>query len=165
MKKLFILAMMAGLLAMLASALTGSAQQGEHGGGSEKIGAIVTGHWEGSPGGNGIVCVAGKYSECQGFAYNSGELMIIVPPGQVAGSSVTVTIADSEAGLLVTAVDQFAGGLCENLPLMGSAFFTPCAHPDFLEGPVKRFNLIINSAAGGPDRKGGADDPGDQRSR
>ncbi len=158
MKKLFILAITAGLLAMLTSTLTVSAQQGDHGGGSKKIGAIVTGHWEGSPGGHGIVCVVGKYSECQGFAHNTGELMIKIPPGKVDGSFVTVEIADTDAGTLVTAMNQFGEGKCEDMPVLGSAVFTACAHPDHLEGPVKRFNLIINSAAGGPDKRG-ADDP------
>ena len=79
--------------------------------------------------------------------------MINVPPGQVDGSNVTVTISDLDEGPLKTAVDQFEGGLCENLPVFGTTSFTPCAHPDYLEGPVKRFNLMIISAAGGPDRR------------
>ena len=159
MKKLFILAIVAGLVAMLASAVIVSAQQGGQGGGSKKIGAIVTGHWEGSPGGHGLLCVSGAFEVCEEFSHDTGELMITIPPGQVDGSSVTVTITDSEEGPLVIAEDQFAGGLCQDLPVLGSAFFTACSHPDFLEGPVKRFNLILNSAAGGLDKRGGSDTP------
>ena len=143
------------LLAVLASALTVSAQHGKHDKGSQKLGAIVTGHWEGPPGGHGEVCVN---TVCQSFTHNSGNLSFVLSPGQVASSTVTVRIADS-VGPLVVAEDQFDGGFCKNMPVLGSDFFTPCAHPDYLAGPVKRFNLIINSAAGGPNSKGGTDNP------
>ncbi len=88
--------------------------------------------------------------------------MITVPPGQVASARVTVKITDSD-GPMVVAVDQFYDDLkkCKDIPVLGSTLFTPCAHPDYLEGPVKRFNLIVNSSAEGPDR--GKPDDGTDR--
>ena len=132
--------------------------------GSAKVGAIVTGHWEGSPGGHGEVCVTtGATTDCHPFTTTNGAMMVVVPPGKVAATTVTVHISDQEVGGLVTAVDQFSdvGAVCENLPVLGTTGFTPCAHPDYLEGPVKRFNLMINSSAGGPfDPRGGNPDDG-----
>lgn len=131
--------------------------------GSAKVGALIAGHWEGSPGGHGEVCVTiGTDTDCHAFSTTSGETMVVIPPSQTQAASVTVRISD-ETGDLVLAVDQFSdtGEKCENMPVLDVTGFTPCAHPDYLEGPVKRFNLMINSSAGGPfdKRRGNPDDP------